>query len=441
MEIISLIAIFFLILLNFYIIFGKRKSSGGLDMKELNSYIQRGFDEQSKLNDKINNIMLTSFSKGNDSIINTISKNSNFELQRLDEILSRLNIILDNNSKSMQNATNILQEGLVRLQNDNEKKLEQMRQTVDEKLNASLDRRLGESFKIINERLQSVYEGLGEMKNLASGVGDLKKVLSNVKTRGIWGEVQLGNLLEQMMTKEQYDNQVMIKQGSSERVDFVIKLPEGVYLPIDAKFPIEDYQRLCDASERGNQGEIEASLKALVKRIKEEAKSINEKYIDVPKTTDFAIMYLSIEGLYAEVLKYPGLVEDLQRNYKISVCGPTTLASLLNSLQMGFRTLSIEKRSSEVWSLLGAVKQEFGKFVDLLSKTQKKISEISNTIENATRKSRTIEKKLKDIAIESDDKVLEIVSGLEDDYSFSYGESGKDELKKLPSDLEVEDGE
>ena len=313
-------------------------------------------------------------------------------------MLNRLTKILESNDKNMQNATTVLQEGLIRLQNDNEKKLEQMRQTVDEKLNVSLERRLGESFKIINERLQSVYEGLGEMKSLASGVGDLKRVLTNVKTRGTWGEYQLGNLLEQIMAPEQYEAQVAIRPTSQERVDYVIKLPEGAVLPIDAKFPIEDYQRLCEASERGDIAEIENSIKALEKRIKEEAKSIRDKYIDVPKTTDFAIMYLSIEGLYAEALKRVGLLEELQRNYKVTVCGPTTLASLLNSLQMGFRTLTIQKRSSEVWSLLGAVKQEFGKFVDLLAKTQKKLNEVSNTIDNATRKSRTIERKLKNIS-------------------------------------------
>ncbi|MBO7526964.1 MAG: DNA recombination protein RmuC [Clostridia bacterium] len=383
------------------------------DYFELRNFIQRCFEEQAKLNESINNLLLNSFAKNNDSVVNTITKNSSLEFQRLDEILNRLSKILENNEKSMQNATTLLQEGLIRLQNDNEKKLEQMRQTVDEKLNVSLERRLGESFKIINERLQSVYEGLGEMKTLASGVGDLKRVLTNVKTRGTWGEYQLGNLLEQIMAPEQYDSQVAIKSMGQERVDYVIKLPEGAYLPIDAKFPIEDYQRLCDASEKGDLADIEASIKALEKRIKEEAKSIKEKYIDVPKTTDFAIMYLSIEGLYAEVLKRTGLIEELQRDYKVTVCGPTTLASLLNSLQMGFRTLTIQKRSSEVWSLLGAVKQEFGKFVDLLAKTQKKINEVSNTIDNATRKSRTIERKLKNITIDTNQE--QVYDLIEDD--------------------------
>lgn len=416
LEVISLCVIVILMGINIYFLLSKKSSTFGVtqrDYMELRKYIQMCFDEQNKLSERINNIIINSMASNNDSVINSITKNASLELQQLDAIMNRLTKILENNSESMKNATIVLQEGLVRLQNDNEKKLEQMRQTVDEKLNASLDRRLSESFNIINQRLQSVYEGLGEMKNLASGVGDLKKVLTNVKTRGIWGEVQLGNLLEQMMSPEQYASQVVIKEGSLERVDYVIKLPGSnnnqVYLPIDAKFPIEDYQRLCEASEKGDVTEIEQCLKALEKRIKDEAKSIKEKYIEVPTTTDFAVMYLSIEGLYAEVLRRPGLVEALQRDYKITVCGPTTLASLLNSLQMGFRTLTIEKRSSEVWNLLGTIKQEFGKFVELLAKTQKKINEISNTIDNATKKSRTIERKLKNIAIDSSNEVYDVL--------------------------------
>lgn len=370
------------------------------------------FNEQNKINSQINELMIHSMESNNNTIINAVSQNSSLQMQQLNDIMARLNNMIESVSGNMANATNILQSGMEKLQKGNEAKLEQMRQTVDEKLNVSLEQRLANSFNVINERLQSVYEGLGEMRTLASGVGDLKKVLTNVKTRGIWGEVQLGNLLEQMMTPNQYASQVAIKNGVNERVDYVIKLPgkdgEEVYLPIDAKFPIEDYQRLCDASEQGDSTQVDACLKALERRVKEEAKSIHDKYIDVPHTTDFAVMYLSIEGLYAEILRRPGLAETLQRDYKINVCGPTTLASLLNSLQMGFRTLTIEKRSSEVWNLLGAIKQEFGKFVDLLAKTQKKLTEASNTIEFATKKSKTIEKKLKNIAIENSQEVLEI---------------------------------
>ncbi len=413
LEIIS-ICLSVILLATLVILLTRKNKTSTMTVKdycELREYIQMCFNEQNKLNKTVNDLMVQTMSQNNNTVINAVGQNSTLHSQQLNDIMSRLNKMLENTSDSMKNAIMMIQNGLERLQNDNEKKLEQMRQTVDEKLNVSLERRLTESFKVINDRLQSVYEGLGEMKNLASGVGDLKKVLTNVKTRGIWGEVQLGNLLEQMMTPEQYDSQVVIKKGSQERVDYVIKLPgktnEEVLLPIDAKFPIEDYQRLVDASEKGDQTEIDACLKALEKRVKDEAKSIKEKYIDVPRTTDFAVMYLSIEGLYAEVLRRPGLAESLQRDYKINVCGPTTLASLLNSLQMGFRTLTIEKRSSEIWNLLGAVKQEFGKFVDLLAKTQKKLVEASNTIEFATKKSRTIERKLKNISIENAQDILE----------------------------------
>lgn len=415
LQIISLCAVALLLVLVTLLLIKKPSSTSSITMKEymeLRSYIQMCFDEQNKLNTKINELIIHSMESNNNTVINAVSKNSGLQLQQLNDIMSRLNQMIESVSKNMQGATTVLQSGLEKLQKDNEAKLEQMRQTVDEKLNASLESRLTNSFNIINERLQSVYEGLGEMKTLASGVGDLKKVLTNVKTRGIWGEVQLGNLLEQMMTPNQYASQVAIKAGVNERVDYVIKLPgrdgEEIYLPIDAKFPIEDYERLCDASDKGEKEQVEACLKALEKRVKEEAKSIHDKYIDVPHTTDFAVMYLSIEGLYAEILRRPGLAETLQRDYKINICGPTTLASLLNSLQMGFKTLTIEKRSSEVWNLLGAIKQEFGKFVDLLAKTQKKLSEASNTIEFATKKSKTIEKKLKNIAIENTQEVLEI---------------------------------
>mgnify|MGYP004654974655 FL=1 len=413
LEIIS-ICLSVILLATLVILLTRKNKTSTMTVKdycELREYIQMCFNEQNKLNKTVNDLMVQTMSQNNNTVINAVGQNSTLHSQQLNDIMSRLNKMLENTSDSMKNAIMMIQNGLERLQNDNEKKLEQMRQTVDEKLNVSLERRLTESFKVINDRLQSVYEGLGEMKNLASGVGDLKKVLTNVKTRGIWGEVQLGNLLEQMMTPEQYDSQVVIKKGSQERVDYVIKLPgktnDEVLLPIDAKFPIEDYQRLVDASEKGDQTEIDACLKALERRVKDEAKSIKEKYIDVPRTTDFAVMYLSIEGLYAEVLRRPGLAESLQRDYKINVCGPTTLASLLNSLQMGFRTLTIEKRSSEIWNLLGAVKQEFGKFVDLLAKTQKKLVEASNTIEFATKKSRTIERKLKNISIENAQDILE----------------------------------
>ena len=402
MIIISLLAI--LIALSVVILIKLHKKSNPSTPQSLNDntlYIKSAFEAQSELLKQVNNLILQSIEGYNKNTTNAIAQNSYLQKQELAIIQSRLETILKTNEDRLNRATDTLEKGLTKLQQDNEKKLEQMRATVDEKLSVSLERRLSESFKLINERLQSVYEGLGEMKSLANGVGDLKKVLGNIKTRGTWGEIQLGNLLEQMLSNEQFSAQVDLK-GNGERVDFAVILPgkdEGqIYLPIDAKFPIEDYQRLVEASERGDIAEIEASLKGLEKRIKDEAKKIKEKYISVPKTTDFAVMYLPIEGLYAEVLRRAGLAESLQREFKIVVAGPTTLSALLNSLQLGFKTLAIEKRSSEIWQLLGIFKQEFGKFVELLAKTQKKLAEASNTIEFATKKSRTIERKLKNVS-------------------------------------------
>ncbi len=287
------------------------------------------------------------------------------------------------------------------IQQDNSRQLDQMRQTVDEKLHATLEKRLGESFKLVSDRLEKVHQGLGEMQHLATGVGDLKKVLINVKTRGTWGEVQLGNLLEQILTSEQYERNCVTKSTGRDAVEFAIKLPgdgsRPVYLPIDAKFPTEDYERLQNAQELGQLDLIEAAAKALDARLKLEAKNIHEKYIEPPLTTDFGILYLPTEGLYAEVLRRPGFADGLRNQYKIIVAGPTTIAALLNSLQMGFRTLAVEKRASEVWAMLGTVKGEFGKFGDLLEKTKEKLESASKNIEDATRKSRTIERKLRDV--------------------------------------------
>jgi DNA recombination protein RmuC len=288
------------------------------------------------------------------------------------------------------------------LQDENSQKLDQMRATVDEKLHATLEQRLSESFKMVSERLEQVHKGLGEMQSLASGVGDLKKVLSNVKTRGTWGEIQLHNLLEQILTPDQYVKNAITKLGSKDRVEFAIKLPgkdnsEFVLLPIDAKFPQEDYQRLVEASEQANPVAVEEAGKMLETRIKLEAKTIKDKYLDPPRTTDFAIMFLPTEGLYAEVIRRIGLTDIMQREYRITVAGPTTFAAILNSFQMGFRTLAIERRSSEVWSLLGAVKTEFGRFGEMLDKTQKKIQEASNSLGDASRRSRMIEQQLRDV--------------------------------------------
>lgn len=334
---------------------------------------------------------------------------------------NQLSVLTKSNEDKLEKLREALERSLKSIQEDNNTKLEQMRVTVDEKLHATLEQRLGESFKQVSDRLEMVYKGLGEMQTLASGVGDLKKILSNVKTRGIWGEVQLENILEQILTTDQYSKNVATKKNSSERVEFAIKLPGRdpkedacIWLPIDAKFPQEDYQRLLEAQDNADVQAAESAAKSLEIRIKSFAKDIKDKYIDPPGTTDFAIMFLPTEGLYAEVLRRTGLCEILQRDYRIITAGPTTLTAILNSLHMGFRTLAIEKRSSEVWSLLGAVKTEFGRFGDILDKTQKKLQEASNTIEDAARKSRKIERKLKQVQVLSPQEAEKLIEQAEE---------------------------
>jgi DNA recombination protein RmuC len=305
-----------------------------------------------------------------------------------------------------------VEESLARIQQDNSAKLEQMRQTVDEKLQSTLDKRLSESFKQVSERLELVHKGLGEMQTLATGVGDLKRVLTNVKTRGVFGEVQLAALLEQVMAPEQYEKNVATRPGSRERVEFAIKLPgrdsgEAVLLPIDAKFPLEDYQRLQAAEDVGDATAVELAGKALEARVKLEAKTIAEKYLEPPHTTDFALLYLPFEGLFGEVLRRPGLFDQIQRQWRVTICGPTNLLAYLNSLQMGFRTLAIQQRSSEVWKVLGTVKAEFGKFAEVLANTKRQLQTVANSIDQAETRTRQIERKLKDVqTLESKDPEL-----------------------------------
>jgi DNA recombination protein RmuC len=289
------------------------------------------------------------------------------------------------------------------LQARNEQKLEEMRRTVDEKLEGTLERRLGESFKLVSDRLEAVHKGLGEMQAMASSVGDLKRVLTNVKTRGTWGEIQLGFLLEEILTRDQYAVNIAPKPDSAERVEFAIQLPgraeneAPVWLPIDAKFPQEDYQRLTDAAERADADGVAAAGKALESRLRSQARDIRDKYIAPPHTTDFAILFLPSEGLYAEVIRRPGLADNVQREFRVVIAGPTTLAALLNSLQMGFRTLAIQQRSSEVWKVLGAVKTEFSRFGDVLARVKKKIDEAGNQIEQTEVRARAISRKLREV--------------------------------------------
>ena len=339
-----------------------------------------------------------------DSLQQRLAENVRVQKDQLDSFSKQLMAMARLNEEKLETMRKTLESQLRSLQEDNARKLEQMRATVDEKLQSTLDKRLGESFKQVSERLEQVYRGLGEMRTLASGVGDLKKVLTNVKTRGTWGEIRLSHILEQILTPDQYDVNVATKKNSNERVEFAIKLPgqaadkeKIVWLPIDSKFPQEDYQRLMDAQEAADIELAEKHIKNLEIRIKAEAKHIKEKYLEPPHTTDFGIMFLPVEGLYAEVLRRPGLCDTLQREHRIVVTGPTTLAALLNSLQMGFRTLAIEKHSSEVWQLLGVVKTEFGKFGDVLAKTKKKLQEAGHTIDKAEVRTRAIARKLREV--------------------------------------------
>lgn len=337
-----------------------------------------------------------------------------------DGMQQQLITLTEANERKLSEIRATLESKLKDLQTDNTAKLEEMRRTVDEKLHQTLETRLGERFKLVSDRLEAVHKGLGEMQTLAAGVGDLKKVLTNVKTRGTWGEVQLENLLEQLLTSEQYAKNVATKPGSNERVEFAIRFPgrnnddTPFWLPIDAKFPREDYERLLDAQDRADVAAAEAAAKELENRIRSEAKTIREKYIAPPHTTDFALLFLPTEGLYAEVLRRPGLTDLLQREYRVTIAGPTTLTAILNSLQMGFRTLAIEQRSSEVWQLLGAVKTEFGKFGDLLAKTKKQLETVSNTLGDAESKTRTIERKLRNVEQLSDTQTAALLENSAD---------------------------
>jgi DNA recombination protein RmuC len=361
--------------------------------EQVKKEFQRNREETGLQQRNLREEVFSSFKKFEDSLFHQFTTFS-----------ERLEKLTQMNEKKFEELKEKVEQKLQLLQENNSQKLEEMRITVDEKLHSTLEKRLGESFKLVSDRLEQVHKGLGEMQTLAIGVGDLKKVLTNVKSRGTWGEIQLENLIDQLLTPDQFAKNIATKKGSGDRVEFAIKMPgrgtdknEVLWLPIDAKFPMEDYQRLQLAQEAVDLAAIEEASKALENRIKGEAKTIFDKYLDPPNTTDFALMFLPVEGLFAEVLRRPGLIEKIQTEFKVVLTGPTTITAILNSLQMGFRTLAIEKRSSEVWSLLGSVKTEFGKFGDILEKTQKKLAEASNTIDDASKRSRAIERKLRDV--------------------------------------------
>lgn len=369
-----------------------------------------------------------SLTNSTNSLVGSVDRIARFQKERFDEFATvqkqqldafakSLERLIESSEKKSNDLREVVEKKLGAIQTDNATKLEEMRKTVDEKLQGALEKRLGESFKLVSERLEAVHKGLGEMQNLAIGVGDLKKVLTNVKTRGTWGEIQLGNLLEQILTADQFERNV--NTAGRATVEFAIKLPgrdeqdgKQVWLPIDAKFPKEDYERLVDAAERGDPAAVEQAAKDLESRIKNQARDIRDKYLNPPLTTDFALLYLPTEGLYAEVLRRPGLVDSIQRDLRVAVVGPTTLAAVLNSLQMGFRTLAIQKRSSEVWKVLGAVKTEFTKFGEALEKVKKKLDEAGNVIEDAGTRRRAVERSLKQVeALPTMEAAVDLVDG------------------------------
>lgn len=364
----------------------------------------------SKNTDSLRQEIATMLAATRQELLNTIgakiNENGNTQQLQLANLTNINEQKLENTRKNMEEKLELIrrtvEDRLIYMQKDNADKLEKMRVTVDEKLQGTLEQRLGESFKVVNDRLESVYKGLGEMQSLAQGVGDLKKIFTNVKARGTWGEIELGNILQEYLTPDQYLCSAKTRPNATEFVEFAIKLPgktdgQNVLLPLDSKFPVEDYKRLVDAEEAGDIDAITAARKSLENSIKLFAKDIHDKYIETPYTTDFGIMFLPTESLYCEIVKNTVLIETLTQKYRVVVSGPNTFVALLNSLQMGFRTLAIEKRSSEVWKLLGGVKSEFEKFGDLLDKTNKKLQEISNTMERASAKTRTIQRKLKNV--------------------------------------------
>jgi DNA recombination protein RmuC len=339
-----------------------------------------------------------------DSMTRALGEITSLQKTQLESVATRLENLTETNQASIQRLRDVLDERMKELLEKNERKLEEMRKTVDEKLQTTLEKRLGDSFKLVSERLEAVQRGLGEMQSLANGVGDLKRVLTNVKTRGTWGEYQLGAILDQVLSPTQFKQNVQTKEDSRDLVEYAVRLPgrddradSVVWLPIDSKFPQEDYQRLLDAVDAADPDVVEKTAAALMRTIRTEAQRIHDKYLNPPHTTDFAIMFLPTEGLYAEVLRKPDVVEDMQRNCRIVVAGPTTLAAILSSLRMGFHTLAIEKRASEVWTILAAVKTEFGKFGDVLDKVKKQLAAASNTIEETGKRTRVMERRLKDV--------------------------------------------
>jgi DNA recombination protein RmuC len=405
------------LLLIFALIRLRSNGSGAIE-QAVREELRFGREEAAKAAKDLRQEVFSSQKYSLDTMVKTIGEMGKSQSNQLESIAKRIQELTESNKTGIEKLRGTIDEQLKYLQASNEKKLDQMRQTVDEKLQTTLEKRLGESFKLVSERLEAVQHGLGEMQNLATGVGDLKRVLTNVKTRGTWGEVQLGSLLEQILTPDQYDKNVNIKTGSMESVEYAVRLPgkddsadSNVWMPIDSKFPQEDYLRLVEAADAADVDAVQKATAALIRSVNGSAKEIRDKYLEPPKTTDFAIMFLPTEGLYAEVLRQPGQVEKIQQDYRIVIAGPTTLSAILNSLRIGFRTLAIEKRSSEVWKVLAAVKTEFGKFGDVLNRVKKQLDTASNTIDQTGARTRAMERKLREVEelpLEATAKILEL---------------------------------
>ena len=380
-----------------------RKTSGDAE-QAVREELRDGREEAAKRSHELREEVSGSLSKTAQTLSSTVGQLGNVQKQQLEAVTTQVQALVETNQQRLDGLRATISEQLNEMREANEKKLEEMRRTVDEKLQGTLEKRLGESFKLVSERLDAVHKGLGEMQNLATGVGDLKNVLTNVKVRGTWAEYQLEAILEQVLTPDQFDRNVATRKDSSERVEFAIRLPgrsddpnDCVWLPIDSKFPQEDYLRLSEAANSADAEAVALSTRELLRSITQSAKTIAEKYLNPPQTTDFAVLYLPTEGLYAEVLRQPGLVSQLQQDYRVMVSGPTTIAALLNSLRLGFRSLAIEQQASEVWQVLGAVKTEFGRFGDVLAKVKKQLATASNTIENTERRTRAMARTLREV--------------------------------------------
>lgn len=399
--IIIVLLVIAVVMLGIVILNQLKKASGNSNSEEFKRLEQTIRNEQSALRQELTSSTQMSVKNLGDMIASSQNAYAISQSKSLAQLEERLKTFSLTNEQQLDNIRHSVENRLNYIQEDNNKKLEEMRKTVDERLQQSIEEKMNRSFSLVNERLEQVYKGLGEMQSLAVGVGDLKKVLSNVKTRGILGEIQLSAILSEILSPEQYEENVATKKGSKNVVEFAVKLPSDddkfIYLPIDSKFPGDTYAALRDAIDEGDKIKIDLAAKALITRIKSEAKDIHDKYIDPPYTTEFAIMFLPFEGLYSEAVNR-GLVEILQRDYKVNIAGPSTMAALLNSLQMGFKTLAVQKRSAEVWEILGAVKQEFDKFGDVLEATQQRLDQANKELDKLVGvRTRQIQRKLKDV--------------------------------------------